>query len=320
MTEASQKVLAHFQVRKSKSQKTAFRDFLQEELGKLGYQTRVEAGKGIIASYNVVAGDAEKARVIFTAHYDTCSVLPVPNFITPRNMLWYLLYQLALVGVMLGVGAAAEVALLLLWPDCPMWAAVGTIYAVMAFEIWWLIDGGANKHTANDNTSGVVTLLEIAAALPEELRNSVCLVFFDNEEKGLFGSAAFAKAHKTARRSTPVVNFDCVGDGDFLQFFPTSTAQKDPVLITHLAAAFTGEDGKKTEVVKGFGFYPSDQRHFAKGVGVCALKKNRLFGYYMNRIHTKRDTVLDEENIRVLCAGALRMAELASPKKLHAEQ
>ena len=44
-------------------------------------------------------------------------------------------------------------------------------------------------------------------------------------------------------------------------------------------------------------------------MGVCALKKSRVFGYYMDRIHTRRDTVLEEENVRFLRDGTLRFLD-----------
>ena len=69
------------------------------------------------------------------------------------------------------------------------------------------------------------------------------------------------------------------------------------------------------EGVDGFGFYPSDQAAFRRGVGVCALKKSKLFGWYMDRIHTKRDTVLDEINIDLLRAGTLRLVQAVTTKE-----
>ena len=77
-----------------------------------------------------------------------------------------------------------------------------TSIALCAFFVWWIIDGPANKHTANDNTSGVITLLEASLSMPDEDRKQVCFVFFDNEEKGMFGSAAFTKAHRKAKKET----------------------------------------------------------------------------------------------------------------------
>ncbi len=147
-------------------------------------------------------------------------------------------------------------------------------------------------------------------AMPEADREEVCFVFFDNEEKGLFGSAAFTKAHKKAKKETLNINFDCVSDGDFIQFFPGwAMKEKDPAMLDRIEAAFQGRGEKVVEVVRGFGFYPSDNKAFRKGVGVCALKRKKSLGYYMDRIHTNKDTVLEEENIEILRDGALRLAK-----------
>ena len=43
-------------------------------------------------------------------------------------------------------------------------------------------------------------------------------------------------------------------------------------------------------------------------VGVAALNKHPVFGYYLSRIHTPRDTVLREENIAFLAEGARKLA------------
>ena len=192
---------------------------------------------------------------------------------------------------------------------CPPVVAIAVMYAVVLFFLWWIYAGPANQHTVNDNTSGVLTLVEIAQQLPEELRGKVCLVFFDNEEKGLLGSAAFAKKHKAVRKNTLVVNFDCVSDGDSIQLFPAKGLKKGKETLSVLEAAFLPAGEKTVEVVRSFGFYPSDQAKFKQGVGVCALKKSRIFGWYMDRIHTKKDTILMEENIHLLRQGALRLAQ-----------
>ena len=111
-----------------------------------------------------------------------------------------------------------------------------------------------------------------------------------------------------------VLNFDCVGDGDSLQFFPTKQAKKDGTAEL-LRESFLPAGEKTVEVVEGFGFYPSDQAAFVHGVGVCALKKSKLFGWYMDRIHTKKDTVLDEMNIDLLRAGTVRLLQTMKEKE-----
>lgn len=309
MLQQSRKILDDFQIRKSRKQKEAFRNWLCEELKKAGYAPSVEKG---FAAKNVVVGDPDTAKVIFSAHYDTCAVLPIPNFITPRNIFFYICYQFLLViplflavavleGVLLVVAEELEsLPLLLLMPF--------TSIALCIFFVWWIIDGPANRHTANDNTSGVITLLETALSLPEADRKKVCFVFFDNEEKGMFGSAAFTKNHKKAKKETLNINFDCVSDGDFIQFFPGTRLRKDEKALERIENAFQGSVKKQTEVVRGFGFYPSDNASFKRGVGVCALRHKRIIGYYMSRIHTNRDTVFEEENIELLRRGALALA------------
>jgi len=308
MTEQSKKIMAEMQVRKTRKQKEAFRAWLRGELEAVGYAPAVEKG---FAARNVVVGDPDKAQVLLTAHYDTQPVLPIPNFITPRNLFFYLLYQLVLVLPLFLAVAVVEGVLIsaakALGPESALWwLAPLTPMVMCGFFIWWIMDGKANRHTANDNTSGVLTLLETALALPPEHRDRVCFVFFDNEEKGMFGSAAFAKKHKKVKKNTTVLNFDCVSDGDSIQFFPQKKLKKDPAALERIEAAFLPGGGKDVQVVRGFGFYPSDNANFKRGAGVCALKHKKVIGYYMDRIHTGKDTVLDEANIALLRDGALR--------------
>ncbi|MBQ7325614.1 MAG: hypothetical protein IJW98_07710, partial [Clostridia bacterium] len=101
MTETTKTIFQKFEVRKSKAQKTAFIEYIQQLASERGYSCRVE--KGSMGARNIVIGDPDRAKVVYTAHYDTCPVMPVPNFITPKNFFIYLLYQLALSAVMIAV-------------------------------------------------------------------------------------------------------------------------------------------------------------------------------------------------------------------------
>ncbi len=304
MTEQSKKILSEMQVRKSRKQKEAFRAWLCGELEAAGYAPQVEES---FAARNVVAGDPEGAKVLLTAHYDTQAVLPVPNFITPRNPFFFALYQLLIVlPLFLAVGVVEGLIFAFVPGAAAWWLAPLSCIAICAFFMWWIVDGPANRHTANDNTSGVLTLVETALALPPEHRERVCFVFFDNEEKGMFGSAAFAKKHKGVKKNTVVLNFDCVGDGNSIQFFSQKKLKKDEAALKRMEAAFLPAGDKDVQVVRGFGFYPSDNASFKRGAGVCALKHKRVVGYYMDRIHTSKDTVLDEDNLTLLRDGALR--------------
>lgn len=307
MTQQAKTVLERFAVRKSKQQKAQFREWLCGELRQAGYTVSVESKRGLVTSHNVVVGDPAGADVIFTAHYDTCAVLPMPNFITPCNLLAYLLYQV-LLSVLLFLVPLVGVIALLAWLDAGPVAAMLLGYGVLLLCVWWMLDGPANRHNVNDNTSGVVTLLEIALTLTPEQRKRTAFLFFDNEEKGLFGSAAFSRMHGKELRANLLVNFDCVSDGDHILFFPKKRVKQNGG-TERLERAYPSSADKQVKVVRGFGFYPSDQKHFPVGVGVAAMHRKPLVGYCLGRIHTRRDTVLDERNIELLRQGSIRLIE-----------
>lgn len=292
-------VLTGFPVRKSKAQKQAFRDAVQAYAGGLGYESRVE--KGSLGSRNLVIGDPESAKYLITAHYDTCARLPVPNLITPCNFLLFLLYQLFVTAVMLVPPVLIGAAVGFLADSAGIGYLVG--YVLLWVSIAMMLVGPANRHNANDNTSGVVAVLEIARTLPENQRSRVCFVLFDLEEAGLIGSASYRKTHKKAVSGQLVLNLDCVGDGDYITLFPTRKLKKDRKKLTSLYCA-CGYFGKKSVLVKekGFSIYPSDQANFPFGVGICALRKGKA-GLYLSRIHTPRDTILEETNINILRAA-----------------
>ena len=109
-------------------------------------------------------------------------------------------------------------------------------------------------------------------------------------------------------RDKLVVNFDCVSDGPSIHFFPSRRLKKDKTKLGGLEKAFRSAGDRQVEIVRGFGFYPSDNAAFRLGAGVCALRKDKVFGWYMSRIHTARDTVMEEENIELLRDGCLRLA------------
>ena len=101
MTETTKEIFEKYQVRKTKKQKTAFIEYIKQTAECYGYDVKVE--NGAFGVRNIIVGDPDTAKVLYTAHYDTCARLPFPNFITPKNFLVYLLYQLLIVGVFVAV-------------------------------------------------------------------------------------------------------------------------------------------------------------------------------------------------------------------------
>lgn len=297
----SYEILQNWQVRKTKKQKLAFIELMQSRIPGL----RVEEG-GLLRCRNLVLGDPDTAKVIFTAHYDTCARLPFPNFITPKNFLIYLLYNLLIALPFLALMFAVT------WLLAPHFGIAGLMLGVLigfGAMLYVFLLGPANPHTVNDNTSGVLTLAEAIRRMSEEERANCAFVFFDHEESGLFGSAFFASRHKKAMKNKLLVNFDCVSDGDTFLFVQSGKARK--AYGEALRAAFAPADGKEVCMESTWSaFYPSDQMNFPVAVGAAAMQRKKLLGLYMGRIHTPKDTVLQEENIAFLADGARKLVSL----------
>lgn len=304
-------VLTEFPVRKSRRRKQEFRDAVASYVKSLGYESREE--KGSFGCRNLVIGDPETAEYLVTAHYDTCARMVVPNFITPCNAIPFIAYQLFVTvlifipAIVLGVLAG------LLTGDSDIGMFVW--YVMIWGDLALMMVGPANPSNANDNTSGVVTVLEIARSLPEIHRSKVCFVLFDLEEAGLIGSASYRKTHKAATDRQTVLNLDCVGEGDEILLFPTKKLKKDIKRLTPIYSC-CGYFGKKSLLVrdKGFSIYPSDQANFPYGVGIAALKRGKV-GLYLDRIHTPKDTVLEETNVNILRAAIISMITCGAVKK-----
>ncbi len=290
-------VLRQYPVRKSKKQKQQFRQDVMQYIQSLGYCCKEEEGS--FGATNVVFGNQEGAKYLVTAHYDTCAGMPFPNFITPCNLWIYLLYQLFLVAGMVAV-AGLVYGLAFALTQSGHYAYYISNFSLLGM-CFLLMFGPANKSNANDNTSGVVTVLELARSLRSEYREKVCFVLFDLEEAGLIGSSAYQSAHKKITKNQLVLNLDCVGDGDEIVFFPGGKVKKNKQMMQNLASV-DKNCGKKQIYLrrKGFAFYPSDQANFPYGVGIAALRRNKHVGLYMDKIHTKKDTILEEENVTLL--------------------
>lgn len=299
MTELSEKILSSYQVRKTKKQKTEFIDFLKREIPEL----RVEEG-GPLKSRNLVVGDVKSARVVLAAHYDTCAVLPFPNLITPKNFAFTLLYGILIALPFLILMVGTEILLNLLTDN--FYLAYWTALFVFLFSYLGVFMGGVpNKNTVNDNTSGVITLCELMKLCREKGIRDVAFVFFDHEETGLFGSSCFRKLHKNEMKEKLLINFDCVSDGDHVLFVlnkPASDGYEDA-----LRAALPETSAKTAHLEKASNtFYPSDQMGFHTSMAVSAMKKAPILGLYLDRIHTKKDTVMDETNIAYICESMER--------------
>ena len=301
-------LLEKYQVRRTKKQKDDFIVFVQAAAHSAGYPCEEEAIKGsLFVSRNLIVGDPEKAKVIFTAHYDTCAQLPFPNLVYPQSRVMTILAQIPLILILLalsfGMGYLAY----------GLWGRVGAVLVayVVYFGLFSLVFfGPANKHTANDNTSGVAALLQIMSALPPEQKQNAAFIFFDNEEYGKVGSKAYAKKYPDITADKVLLNLDCVGDGD--DFLIVAPKNADSRLGNLLKSAFQDADGKRAVHCSAPGTnYNSDQKSFPNGTAVAACRNGR-FGYHIPRIHTRRDIICEESNLQYVTACAVKLVYIVS--------
>lgn len=294
MNDIAKEILEKYQIRKKRAQKTEFIRFMQEKFPEM----KVEEG-GFGKNRNLVIGDPDSAKAVLGAHYDTCAVLPFPNFIMPKSILVSFLYGV-LIAVPVIIISFAVSGMVMNFTDNFLLSQV--VYFAVAIGIFALFFcGKPNRHTVNDNTSGVIMLTELLSEMAEEERAQYCFVFFDNEENGLLGSSFFEKKHRETMEDKLLINFDCVSDGDYLMLILNKRAL--PEYLEDMKAAFEHVNDKTVLTESGAKvYYPSDQKNFRKNIAAASFKKGP-FGLYMDRIHTPRDTVMDERNIEVLRDG-----------------
>ena len=286
-------ILTHFPIRRTPVQKQAFRESICGYLSGQGIECHTEETQK--NCHNLVVGDLSTAEYLVTAHYDTPASIGIPNVMIPCNLFFFIAYQMLVICVFFlaafVLGAAAW--LVTNHQRITFVAAYVGYFGVLLLMLY----GPANRHNVNDNSSGVITLLETLIALPEETRKKVCFVLFDKEEYGLVGSKAFRKKHKAETENIFMLNLDCVGDGDYITLFPSKKLKKDPNRLKKLEAVSTANGQKTVTVWQKMFQFNSDQKNYPISVGIGAFHKKKLVGLCCGRIHTCRDTVLDEKNV-----------------------
>ena len=274
-----------FPVRKGRAQKDAFLKYAQAIVHKMGYACRVEENKGALTHRNLVVGEPVRARVVFTAHYDTPAMSLWPDLQTPRNPLFNLFYQMLITALLLAVSFGVMLATHLLLGNArlSLWMLPLTFVSLLALIQY----GPANKHNRNDNTSGLAALLALMGQLPAEKREQVAFILTDHSSQGALGARAYAKAHPQAQYTPLVIDLNCLGTGEIMGF-ATRLARSHPAFETLREAL----DGKVFNSNRGFA-YAADHSAFKCSVGLIACKKVPVLGWCVDRIHTRRDTVAD---------------------------
>lgn len=300
-------ILTVHPVRRSRWEKGEFRKWAASELKKAGWRVQEETYGRTNGSVNLVAGDPETAEVFLCAHYDTDARMLLPNFVSPTNVLAHIGYHVAM-----AVGLLAVLFLLSLAVSFPLNqpGLMLPLFLVLAVAALWVsARGPANRSNANGNSSGVVALLRLARSVKDHKR--VCLVLFDNNTKNMLGANGFKKKHYQQATTRLFINLDCVGDGEHLLLMPSKHSRWDEALLDDLAQAFPEGGAMNTHLLsRGLNYYPSDHRKFKFNVAVCACHRLVGVGYCIPHLRTRRDTVLQAENIQFLTEGLERFTAL----------
>lgn len=284
----------HFPIRKTAAQKQAFRTWVAEEIHQMGYKVKVETtvrGK----HHNIVAGDPERAAVVFTAHYDTGAKMPLPDLVMPRNIPVSIAYLLLNVLLLL----IPSVLVLLIMqgffgnPQLALLSMVATFAGLMLLITY----GPACKRSANGGDSGVAALLSLMAAIPEQERGKLAFILFDAKETSRGGSKGYARDHQQVQYTRLMVNLDCVGTGDQVLCISTELARKctghaalerilseTPGLTAHFFSSRTSMMG-------------GDQKSFKCGVALLSATQSTGIGFLIPALRTNRDTKCRPENI-----------------------
>ena len=300
-------LLTQHSIRRSEAQKEFFRRDLVAYIQQAGHEVQVEnVKKGV---HNIVIGDPEKAKYLITAHYDTPATNLFPNLLLPKNHLLFYGYQIGLIlFYILAAFAVGYPVFLLTSHKAAAFLAGYAVYMTLAVMPRL---GFANRNNYNDNTSGVVTLLEILMTLPEVFRDRVCFVLFDLEEAGLVGSMSYQSKHKQETKRQLVLNADCIGDGDEILFIPGKNLRKQQRERVEGWKALCPAAGEKSIAIHddGICFYPSDHANFPWGVGIAAFRRGKAIGLYCNRIHTPKDTICEVNNVILIRDMLIRIIE-----------
>jgi hypothetical protein len=267
-----------YPVRKKYQDKTRFIEYVKQEVTE--YKIEVQEKR---KTRNIVIGDVENARVVFTAHYDTPAAALIPNIMMPVNKIIYFGYTFAFVGIIVAVSIfLAEVLTWLLNANERQFTSVAYlgIYFLLVYLTMLAFE---NKNNKNDNTSGVAAVMSLIKNIDKD--SNVAFILFDNEEKGLIGSGQFNKQNKKMMENKPLINLDCIGNGN------------------EIVVIFNNEKMESVDLLKEsvVGNERYNVNFFNKnGVGVFACHKGKYIKLYTPYIHTAKDTVADVENINYL--------------------
>lgn len=310
MTAKTNELFSKYQARRTKKEKTSFIQYICSLAASAGYLSSVDKSKS--HARNIIIGDLAESEIVYTAYYDTSSASLLPSFVTPSIPVLTTLYQVLIALVNLAAGALGFAVPYLLLSLAPIPASITMLISIiLAFAAFvgtmiLTVSGRSRDNSANSNTSGVATIVELMSNMPEEYRNRTAFVLFDLHDIGCVGSAEFAKRHKKHLKKKLIVNLDSVGVGDeiVVSLHKHAKSKKYRPIIE---AAFDNKNG--FEVCAGGVSIPSDHKKFKTSICVSAFKRSKLGFLYLANLNSNSDTECSGNNIEIIRDALLKLAE-----------
>ena len=313
MNEFAERIERDYPVRHKEKEKVNFRTWLVHTLKELGYSPRLEGGASALTMggnmTNVVVGDIERAKIVLAAHYDTGVREILPPLLCPTRPATFLLYQALFPFLVIAVSFLVSFGVTFALNLPNMTLPLFLLFLIVA--LFYPKYGKSERDNLNDNTSGVVALLEVAKTLTPRYRGEVCVLFLDGGTQASKGAKGLVRAHPELKKKSVIV-LDCVGEGDELLILPGRTSRWNDSLLDTILENFSNSE-KKTCFLKtdGLVYYPSDNRAFAGGTAICACKTVKGFG---RCILPRRAKEIDEENLSLLCDGLCKLVTYYRPQ------
>lgn len=206
-------------------QKERFLNVIANEFNQLGYDVRILKGdeKSKTAPSDLVVGDLANASTIYTAYYDTPAKLfwgnvdyyPLNGTRSMKTSLWPT--YLPIFGSLL----LFAVLFIVLFNN-QTWG--GKYHAVLLFVVVIIglfvssaiSRGVANATNLTRNTSGVLTVLEVARKLPEDKRKKVAFLLYDKGTSDHSGMKMISLALSNKVQNHQFIFVDCVATGTHL--------------------------------------------------------------------------------------------------------
>ena len=276
----------------SRYNKTKFLAVIKDKLNDYGYEFKEKKFWRLLTSINLETKN-DNPEYIFIAHYDTGTIMPFW-----MNWLMKLIginRQLLMIFILVGF-------IKLFIPFVEGYQPiVGEILSAFIF-IPLLLIFIPNSKNYDDNTSGVITLLKLAKRFKDEGMENAKFIFVDNEELGLFGSAAhkrYLEKNKLISNNCKVISIDWVGGNG-----------KIPLIIQNTKSEY--QEIFKNAIKKEFNecktvrmlLPASDNFSFKKygAINISFVDKTIIpNGYYIKNIHSYKDKEIDLDRIDRLC-------------------